>query len=288
MKSAAHVYDLARAPLQIGNLRLWLKPQDIQIATAALASVIASRRFQQCSGASLRLIFAPAFTFPADSTAAFPQLTCLRWLNARNLPPRLPAGLTELMLEGDGQRLTRLPPNIVGTLPHLRKLALFNIAVEDKQLPRSLSVLDLVKCVLHSTWVQCNVWVQMRLSRRLLTAAAFHMAADLLHQSAYNLQCNRGFPLELNRPTCVACSVSLGPVLNKALRVCVRRMHALRARQIWNGSPKWRHVGSCCLRLHWDSSGEFVVKYADNSHYSLYSTDTSPHAIYMAIYAECS
>lgn len=154
--SAADVRSLAQVPLQISQLRLWINRKEIDTAVDALASVVASRHFQHHSGASLRLIFAPAFTFPADSAAAFPQLTYLRFLNARTLPPRLPAGLKVLVLEGDRQQLTRLPPDIISTWPQLRRLAMLNMAVDAEQLPRSLSALDLAKCALLTLWVRCS------------------------------------------------------------------------------------------------------------------------------------
>jgi hypothetical protein len=145
VRSAKNLCGLEAAPLRIGHLRVWVRPEDIETAIDALASVVASRRFQHHSGASLRLISAPAFTFPADSAAAFSQLTGIGRLNARSLPPQLPAGLEDLVLEGDGQQLTTLPSDIIGTCPQLRRLAMFNMAVDAEQLPRSLSALDLVK-----------------------------------------------------------------------------------------------------------------------------------------------
>jgi hypothetical protein len=87
---------------------------------------------------------------------------------------------------------------------------------------------------------------------------------------------------------CVACSVKLGPVLSKALRDFTQRMNQYEARHIWKGPPERRLVSSCCLKPKWDSSGEFVVMNVFNGHNSLYSTDTTPHAAYMAMYAECS
>jgi hypothetical protein len=145
VSSAVDLYELGAATLHIRNVCMWIKPDDIEMATDALASVLASRRFQRCSGASLRKISSPAFTLSSDIAVAFPQLKHLRRLDARTMPAQLPAGLKELVFEGDGQQLTRLPPNIFSTCPRLRELAMFNMVVDAEQLPRSLSELDLVK-----------------------------------------------------------------------------------------------------------------------------------------------
>ena len=158
MRSTKDVYGLEAATLQIGHLRLWVRPKDIGTAIDALASLLASRRFQRHSGASLHLISAPAFTFAADSAAAYPALTHITCLNARTLPPQLPAGLKELVLEGDGQQLTTLPPNVLSNLPQLEGLTLFNTVVNIEQLPRSLATLDLIKCAVHNSQICCSVW----------------------------------------------------------------------------------------------------------------------------------
>lgn len=277
------MWSLAQVPLQISQLRLWINREEIDTAVDALASVVASRRFQHHSGASLRLIFAPAFTFPADSAAAFPQLTYLRFLNARTLPPRLPAGLKVLVLEGDGQQLTRLPPDIISTWPQLRRLAMLNMAVDAEQLPRSLSALDLAKCALLTLWVRCSACVQMcPSSSRPSTATAFRVAAHLLHQSAHNLHCTGGFRPALPQHTFVSCSVEPGPVLTKALQACAPRLKEEVVRQIWKG-PERRLVRGCWLEPHWDSSGEFVIRNADVGTHSAYLAGSSPHAPYISI-----
>ena len=150
MLSAVGLYGLAAAPLQISNLRIWVESEDNETATDALASVLASRRFQRHSGVSLRVISSPTFILAVDSAAALPQLTHISRLDVRTMPSQLPAGLKELVLAGDEQQLTRLPADIISTWPQLKRLTLYNMAVDVEQLQRSLSSLHLIKCAVHS------------------------------------------------------------------------------------------------------------------------------------------
>lgn len=228
------------------------------------------------------MISAPAFTFAADSVAAFPELTCIIRLDARTLPPQLPAGLKHLVLEGDGQELTTLPSDVVSNLQQLERLALFNMAVDIEQLPRSLAFLDLIKCAVPVSGPvsACTCASASMLS----TAAAFQLAAGLSHLSAHNMHCTRGWPPAPPQHTCVCCSVELGPKLSEALQAFTRHLHPRQTREIWKAGPEARLVESCTLKPHWDSSGNFVVKNAELSHHSFYSTESSPHAAYISMY----